>query len=194
VYYEKFDNQEYFSTQEFHNDREAADHWNEPGHRPRMELTVSWANEILRDDPEYTVIDYGSGSGGVISAIETERKIGYDFCPDNVKFAQDRGRNVIFKDFVADDNEYSDIAIITECLEHLADPLEFLRTLRARYLIMSMPVGETNEHHYEFHTHGADEDGVKYLMLYKTEWKPLKHQNLWGTQIWLAEKMDEYDG
>lgn len=188
MYFTKFDGQEYYSTQEFHNDRDAVDHVNDEGHRPRIELAAQWANQLVRANPELTIIDYGAGTGGLLSLIETDNKTGYDFTPANVEFAQNNGRDVFYKDFVNSEREYSDIAIITECLEHLDDPLGFIKSLEAEWLIMSMPVGETNEAHYEYHTHGADEEGVKVFMLIHNLWEPIMEQNIWGTQLWLARK------
>lgn len=189
MYFEKFDGQEYFSTQSFHNDRSAANHLEEAGHKDRLHYCADLINSLVSARPELSVVDYGAGSGGLISLINTENKIGYDFTPANVEFAKKKGRNVEYRDFVNNPlEEPGDVVVITECLEHLDDPIGFLESVqkKSQFLVMSMPVGETNQAHYEFHTHGADEEGVRYYMLEATEWWPVLHKNINGTQIWLA--------
>jgi len=189
MYFIKFKDSEYYSTEEFHRDRPAVDHLSEAGHKDRIELSAEWVNSLVRASEEgVTLIDYGCGTGGALSLIETENKIGYDFNAPAVRYAQDRGRPVEFRDFVNEPPLRSNIAMITECLEHLSDPVKFLFELDADWLVMSVPNGETEESHYEAHTHGMDEPGCREYLIKGSGWTPVLMKNVWGTQLWLARR------
>lgn len=186
MYFVKFEDTDYYSTPEFHSDRDAVAHDKEEGHIPRLERAAQWVDGLVRANPEYTVIDYGAGSGSLLRLSKAEQIKGYDFCPANVKYAQDHGQNVQFLDFVSTPREFSNVAVLLECAEHLLSPKEFLESLQAEWLVMSIPNGETQESHYFAHTHGADTEGCRELLLKASGWNPVMMENIWGTQLWLA--------
>lgn len=183
----KFDNAEHFSTAEFHADREAADHLHEAGHMARMWVVAGIVNDLLhRVGYDQNVIDYGCGNGGLISLLHARDVVGYDFQPANVTAAQELGRPVIEHDFVTEPGQ-SAIAVMTEVLEHMDDPHGFLKELDTTFLVASVPLGETPEHHYEYHVWGWDAEGFA-AMLTGAGFTPLGLIPVGGTQVWLARR------
>lgn len=158
--YKTFD-QPHSHDAEWYKDREAVDHINQAGHRPRLMQVKHYLSQILSNNLELkTVCDWGCGNGGLIREIEAEianvNIWGYDLCPANVVDAESRGsKNIIYTDFINDNNvQYSDIAICTEVLEHLVDPDAFIKKLldnNTKYIIASSPDYETPSYHAPFH-------------------------------------------
>jgi 2-polyprenyl-3-methyl-5-hydroxy-6-metoxy-1,4-benzoquinol methylase len=116
--------------------------------------------QILEENPDLTICDFGCGNAGLIREIESKvsNKIwGYDLCPANVEDAHEKGNknNVFYKDFVIEsDIEYPEVAICTEVLEHLVDPDGFLVHLKekgVRAIIASSPNYETPTYHAPGH-------------------------------------------
>ena len=180
----KFDGKEFFSTAEFHADRAAADHLHEAGHVPRLYAVAAAVNALVATGA-VSVIDYGCGSGGLLSLIAAPEKRGYDFQPDNVRFAQELGRPVEFKNFVDAEPEFSDVAVLSEVLEHMDDPHGFLGKLNCRVLVASVPLGETPQQHYELHRWGWCMDSFR-EMLKAAGFTSQSGVNVVGTQVWTA--------
>lgn len=183
----RFEGAEYFATEQFHEDREAADHLHEPGHMARLWCVAGIVNDIIwRQGHDLTIIDYGCGNGGLLSLLHSSNAKGYDFQPANVTQAQQLGRNVEHRDFV-NNPDRSNIAIMTEVLEHMDDPHGFLRNLECNILVASVPLGETPEHHYEYHVWGWDGDGFA-NMLTANGYAPFLAMPVGPTQVWAATK------
>lgn len=183
----RFADADHFATAEFHADREAADHLNEVGHMARLWCVAGLVNDYSwRFGYDRSIIDYGCGNGGLLSLIHSPNAKGFDFQPANVEAAKALGRHVTFKDFVAEP-ESSDLAVMTEVLEHMDDPHGFLKTLDANVLVASVPLGETPDNHYEFHVWGWDPQGFA-DMLKGSGFQPLTFMPLGMTQIWVATK------
>ena len=160
----KFTDADYRSTAEFHADREAADHLNQPEHRARLWLVAGLVNDLLyRNGYDRHVIDYGCGNGGLISLLHGTKVIGYDFCPANVAAAKAAGRNVEFHNFV-EHPVTCDIAVMTEVLEHMLNPHQFLAALDAPTLVASVPNGETPDRHGDCHVWGWDVPGFSAML------------------------------
>jgi 2-polyprenyl-3-methyl-5-hydroxy-6-metoxy-1,4-benzoquinol methylase len=87
--YKTFDNPHSHDT-EWYLNRESADHINENGHRPRLLKVQEYLLELVKNNVEYTICDFGCGNGGLMREIESKisNEIwGYDLCPANVKDA-----------------------------------------------------------------------------------------------------------
>lgn len=155
---------------EWYKDREVADHINQSGHRPRLMQVQDFLLQILKQNPDLTICDFGCGNAGLIREIQSKvsNKIwGYDLCPSNVKDAYEKGNtdNVFYKDFVIEpDIQYPDIAICTEVLEHLVDPDTFIKKLLnngVKFIIASSPDYETPDYHAPFHLWVFNGDSYK---------------------------------
>lgn len=154
----------YFSTQEFHDDREAAPHINEHGmQRDRLLLAGEFVKEAVLNWNLKTVSDLCCGDGGLLEHLTPffdDHNVdawGYEFQPANVRDAiYKRKVNVTFADVVNDDLELGDITVMTECLEHFHKPHEMVEKVaeQSRVMIVSSPNGEVPEAHYELHTWG----------------------------------------
>lgn len=186
----KFEGTDYFSTYDFHKDREEADHINQVNHRTRL-LEVAQLIQELSDREKITSwIDYGCGNGGLLSVVTNiKNKKGYDWMPKNVEGAKTKSRpGVIYANFLEIEPEKCDLATATEVMEHLQDPHGFARKLKCKYFIMSCPEGETPQGHDPVHVWGWDRQGMREL-LENNGYKVIKEAGGGGTMIFVAEKL-----
>lgn len=152
----------YFSTQEFHDERDAAPHIDQHGmQRDRLVLAADFVKDLVLEYKITTVSDICCGDGGLLEHLKPffeehdVRAWGYDFQPANVRDAvYKRKVDVSFADVVNDPIEYGELSIMTECLEHFYDPHAMVRNIKSDYFVASGPNGETPEAHYELHTWG----------------------------------------
>jgi 2-polyprenyl-3-methyl-5-hydroxy-6-metoxy-1,4-benzoquinol methylase len=155
----------YFSTQEFHDDREAAPHIEQHGmQRDRLVLAGDFVIDLCVNNPEIkTVTDVCCGDGGLLQYLSPffdERGIryyGYEFQPSNISDAvHKRGVDVRYADVANENIELGDLTIMTECLEHFHKPHEMLQKVAklSPFIVISGPNGEVPEAHYELHTWG----------------------------------------
>jgi 2-polyprenyl-3-methyl-5-hydroxy-6-metoxy-1,4-benzoquinol methylase len=154
----------YFSTQEFHDDREAAPHIEQHGmQRDRLLLAGEFVKQLYFEYGFKTVSDLCCGDGGLLQHLNPfflENGIsawGYEFQPANVRDAiYKRKVNVAFADVVNDDIQFGELTIMTECLEHFEDPHSMVKRIseNSKAIVISSPNGETPEAHYELHTWG----------------------------------------
>lgn len=167
---------------EWYKDREAVDHINQSGHRPRLLQVQEFLLQIVEENPDYTICDFGCGNAGLIREIESSisnKLWGYDLCPANVEDAHSKGsKNVSYTDFINDDSiEYPDIVICTEVLEHLVDPDSFIKKLLengVKYIIASSPDYETPTQHEPYHLWVFNGDSYK-DMFTDSGWNVLLH-------------------
>jgi 2-polyprenyl-3-methyl-5-hydroxy-6-metoxy-1,4-benzoquinol methylase len=112
---------------------------------------------------------------------------GYDFQPANVSSAPRRGVDVRYANFLQDDVEIGDVAVCTECLEHLEDPHAFLARLagQVKALVCSSPMNESDVLHDSLHAWAWDVDGYK-AMLTGAGFQVIETRELWPFQIHLA--------
>lgn len=158
------DGEPYFSTQEFHDSREAAPHIDQHGmQRDRLVLAADFVKDLVLKHDIKTVSDICCGDGGLLEYLKpffaehNVRSWGYDFQPANVRDAvYKRGVDVSFADVINDDIQFGELSIMTECLEHFYDPHAMVRKVgeQSNYFVASGPNGETPEAHYELHTWG----------------------------------------
>ncbi len=185
----KFPGTDFFSTQEFHTPREEADHINQPNHRTRLLEVARLIKELNDIDPILSWIDYGCGNGGLLSVVDCVlNKRGYDWMPKNVEAAERYGRPVRLKNFLADEPEECDLATTTEVLEHLQDPHGFVRKLKCKYLILSVPEGETPQGHDPVHVWGWDREGIHNLLT-NNGYEIIEDAGGGGTMIIVAKKL-----
>lgn len=177
----------FFSTQEFHNDREAAPHIEQHGmQRDRLLLAAALVLELCTDETNAirTVTDVCCGDGGLLEYLSPFLKQkgidfwGYEFQPSNIKDGVNkRGVDVRYADVANEDIQLGDLTIMTECLEHFHKPHEMVQKVaeRSPFIVISGPNGEVPEAHYEFHTWGWSWPAYENLIK-QAGYKVLRHE------------------
>lgn len=193
----------YVSTAEFHQDRERAPHLEQEWHRPRLETAASFVREIAakwpRDERMPTVSDLGCGDGGLLSLLKDCPDIiaawGYDFSPANAAGWTERGVNARALDvFRADWHRVhpGSIVVMTEVLEHIAEPHSVLTRLSmnrlTRYLVCSSPRNERPGNHSPEHAWAWDMDGYA-DMIRGAGWRIERHQGVGLFQVVMASSV-----
>lgn len=137
------------STAEFHRGRERAPHLEQPNHRPRLERAAAYVREAAGQLEEPTVSDLGCGDGGLLSLIQGDvaKAWGYDFQPTNAAGWAERHVSASHLDAFGTDRDLvtlGAITVVTEVLEHLADPHGSLAWIArgSRFVVASSPHGE----------------------------------------------------
>lgn len=180
----------FVSTAEFHADRDRAPHLEQEDHRPRLLAAAEMvADAALRLDDNATVSDLGCGDGGLLSLLEIPAW-GYDFQPTNKAGWAERGVTATALDVFGDRDsvDVGRIAVMTEVLEHIADPHEALRwvSTRARFLVASSPRFERPGAHVPEHAWAWNEGGFSRLIS-NNGWTILRHEMVGSSQLVLAE-------
>lgn len=177
----------YFSTQEFHNDREAAPHIEQHGmQRDRLLLAADFAREMIINYGLDTVSDLCCGDGGLLQYMQPffrdgyMKAWGYDFQPENVSAAARRNVDVKFADVLNDPGvTFGELVIMTECLEHFEDPHGMISKIanseEVTAIVISSPNGETPEAHYELHTWGWSWSAYENLIT-RAGFKVVRHE------------------
>lgn len=175
----------YVSTLEFHTGRPRAPHLEQPEHRPRLEM----AARLVRETGASSVSDLGCGDGGLLSLLDVDAW-GYDFAPANVPGWAERGVRAEALDVFGADRgrvRFGDVTVLTEVLEHVADPRGVLRWVASRFVVASSPRFETVTHHADEHAWAWNEAGFAKLFA-DTGWRVLRHEMCGTTQLVLAER------
>lgn len=161
----------YVSTAEFHADRARARHLEDPFHRPRLQVAAEFvADAVQRLGGEATVSDLGCGDGGLLSLIhDVAEAWGYDFCPANANGWPERGVKAESLDVFGADRyqvRFGQITVVTEVLEHLADPHGAVRWIgdHSEAIVASSPWNEGPHSHDECHAWAFDADGYRSLI------------------------------
>lgn len=162
------------STAEFHADRERAPHLEQPAHRPRLLAAAELVREaagLARLVGVATVSDLGCGDGGLLSLVQddVDEAWGYDFCPANAEGWVERGVTAEFLDVFGADSakvHFGAIAVVTEVLEHLADPHSAVRWIaeHSRLIVCSSPWNEGPWGYDPCHAWAWDRDGYRALL------------------------------
>ena len=162
-----------FISAEWYKDRAVSDHIHEAAHRGRIIRALADVCYLLDFDTENkTVGDFGCGNGGMLWRLKERmpdvESWGYDISPLAVEWATEKyGVKATVKDFInEDDLRFPDVAILTEVLEHLVEPVGLLRKLKngnVRWVVATSPMWETQERHYEYHLWAWDGAGFKKL-------------------------------
>ena len=197
------------TTAAWYRERERANHLggDDPHHRNRLRSAADAVLWFLHHRDFTTVGDFGAGDGGLrwhASHMWREegppRRVawwGYDLCPANVWAArEERKVNVKLYDFTRPGARlrFPDLAVMTETLEHLADPHNWLRVLarHCRALVCSSPADERPGASYEGHTWIWDEPGYAQLVE-RSGWKILTQWRVGPYQLINAEPLDSCD-
>lgn len=185
----------YVSTPEFHADRERAPHLEQEFHQPRLHLAAEFVREAAARTVTATVSDLGCGDGGLLSLLDGDPSIesawGYDFCPANATGWRERGVRAWSRDVFGADREsvqLGDITVMTETLEHLADPHGALRWVRggSSRLVCSSPWNENQNVHSPEHAWAWNLDGYA-SMIISAGWQIVRHETAGLFQVVLAQ-------
>jgi 2-polyprenyl-3-methyl-5-hydroxy-6-metoxy-1,4-benzoquinol methylase len=186
----------YVSTAEFHADRERAPHLEQAFHQERLYLAAEFVKQAARESGGATVSDLGCGDGGLLSLVQDAPGVrdawGYDFCPANEAGWVERGVQAEQLDvFGGDWNEVGtgSIIVMTEVLEHLADPHGILRRViqrdGAKGLVCSSPWNERPGMHSPEHAWAWDFEGYA-SMITTAGWTIVRHEQAGLFQVVLA--------
>lgn len=181
------------STATFHEHRERAPHWEQPWQRPRMNRALAYVEHAVATMSVTTVVDLGCGDGGLVAAMRDKNimAIGYDFQPSNVAGWKERGIEefCFAKNFVEAWWQVPgpSLYLITEVLEHLADPHEMIQRMHARraMVVASSPCTETYESHDECHAWAWDIEGY-HKMFMSAGYRVINHTQVGMFQVLLA--------
>lgn len=171
----------YVATLDFHHDRERAPHLEQADHRARLLRTA----KLVRSLNPGSVVDLGCGDGGLLSLLRGTDAWGYDFQPSNEPAWAQRGVTAERRDVfnTRDVPRWGELAVLTEVLEHLADPhgtVEWVAR-NARYIVASSPHTETAERHGDCHAWAWDLDG--YRALIEPHFEILTHETVDWSQL-----------
>ena len=161
------------STFAFHEHRERAPHLEQFVHRERLLLARNYVALAVQDVPRplTKIVDLGCGDGGLLSLlteVPLAAAVGYDFQPSNAVGWAERGVIAYARHFVDEwpAIPYADVYVLTEVLEHLADPHRMVRRVRERgaQLVCSSPWTESYESHDECHAWAWDQEGYAKML------------------------------
>jgi SAM-dependent methyltransferase len=183
------------STFAFHEHRPRAPHLEQDLHRPRLLAAAGLVRAAVRMSGGGTVTDLGCGDGGLLQLLGGEiRAWGYDFCPANAAGWAERGVEAEALDVFGADRarvRLGDVVVLTEVLEHIADPVGVLRWVHgsaASHLVCSSPWDETPNWHDECHAWAMDWQGYRDLVT-MAGWRILRHDKVDRFQLILAAKL-----
>lgn len=187
------------STYEFHEHRDRAAHLESPIHRPRLLAArgMVLAAARLVGSERATVVDLGCGDGGLLSIVQDEvcSAWGYDFTPANAAGWAERGVKAEALDVFGADRgrvQLGDIVVLTEVLEHIADPHGVLRWLYGhglpRFLVCSSPWDEHAGRHDECHSWAWDQPGYRNLVA-AAGWRILRHDLVGRFQLVMGMRL-----
>jgi len=177
----------YVSTAEFHADRERAPHLEQEWHQPRLYRAVNLVRDSITsmqaEDPLHpiTVSDLGCGDGGLLQALAYPLSWGYDFAPANAAGWTERRVTAVSADVFGADQDrirLGDIVVMTEVLEHVADPHGVLRWLKGSgvpVIVCSSPLNENQHNHSPEHAWAWDTQGYA-EMLAAAGWVIANHE------------------
>lgn len=164
------------------------------------ELAVKAVVDYCGGGPEsalLNVVDLGAGDGALLSLLPPwlrEESWGFDTIRADVQYANEaRGvkvwlRNVAKAMQWGSGMKVAPVVILTEVLEHMADPHGFLKLLHARpevrYVVASSPHSETPEQHEWNHAWCWDRDGYGRMFEHAGFHRREYHRVEWS-QLWL---------
>lgn len=161
------------STPEYHRDRPRAPHLEQPPHQGRIYLAARFVSEAVTDlGGQADVSDLGCGDGGLLSLVQEipgTTAWGYDFTPSMREGWAERGVTAYARNAFGTNRRgirLGDVVVMTEVLEHLADPHGALKWARGKgkRLVCSSPFNENDQVHDECHAWAWDLDGYADLI------------------------------
>lgn len=152
------------------------------GHWLRVEQTIIMANWMRTDYGLTSVADLSCGNAQIVERSHPWQEVYLgDFAPGYPITGP-------IEDTISE-IPHVDLFILSETLEHINRPVVLLKNLRvkARHLLLSTPIGETDEGNPE-HVWGWDQDGIQ-MMLDRAGWLPMGRVDLilpdtYSYQIW----------
>lgn len=194
---------------EWWRDREHCDHLGSPtgAHVARLKAAAAAAVKATGPFPELggivaPIIDLGAGDGALLELVGRQPHAwGYDIIRADVRYARDvRGVEVHLCNVareLEDDGlslgapEYGiSVVVLTEVLEHMADPHSFLAKLHARsevrFVVASSPHSETPEQHEWNHAWAWDTLGYD-RMFREAGFRGLECEQVEWSQVWTFE-------
>lgn len=187
-------------------DRQHCDHLGSPtgAHVARLHaaaaLAAKAAASIDSSSSTAHVVDLGAGDGALLSLLPDPLRdvsFGYDVISNDIIYAQ-RARGVQVRpilDLALDISDTSDVplvelgpvVVLTEVLEHMADPHAFLDHLHARpevrYVVASSPRRETPDKHEWNHAWCWDMAGYQDMFnaagFHAVQYLPVEWSQLW---------------
>jgi len=189
--YKLFDTPKYNNI-EFYKDIEMTDHINQFNHSLRLYISIAYILWVAKFNNIKTIGDFGCGNGGLIEFLSHNlpniKIYGYDLIPANVAEAQRRSLDVKLKDFICEKIDYPDLLILTEILEHLAEPRIFLQKIpKGTFIMATVPFGETLNSHWQHHLWIWDGDSF-FKMIEECGFKILQRGSIYTIQIVVAIK------
>lgn len=151
---------------------------NQPGFPQRAKMTAELVRLAAALSGAATVTDLGCGDGSLLAMLPAHLTAwGYEAGAGDVAHARYRGLDVRQADILLDDLEDGELIVASEVLEHLEDPVAFLKSLpHDPPLIASSPSAETGDWHNRIHSWAWDLEGYRdllerggYHVLYQTE-------------------------
>ncbi|WP_206060636.1 methyltransferase domain-containing protein [Nonomuraea basaltis] len=169
------------ATFAFHEHRPRAAHLEQSDHHARLHTTA----QLIRDLAPASVVDLGCGDGGLLSLIKDIPSWGYDFHPASAQGWAERGVTAEHRDVFGarDVPKWGQVAVMTEVLEHLADPhgtVEWV-SRHAEWVVASSPKDETGDRHGDCHAWAWDIDG--YRALFEPHYQVTSHTTVDWSQI-----------
>jgi hypothetical protein len=171
------------STAEFHRDRPRAPHLDQPSHWPRLHVAGQYIRATAAAGST-TLSDLGCGDGGLLSIVQdafSGGAWGYDFSPANAAGWAER-HVIAYQLDVFGDRWHrvtlGSTVVMTEVLEHLADPHGTLRRVHeggADHLVCSSPVNENADNHDECHAWAWNMRGYA-AMIANAGWSIAEHE------------------
>jgi hypothetical protein len=186
---------------EWWREREHCDHLGSPtgAHVARLKAAAAMAGSLALSMKGGYVVDLGAGDGALLSLLPDSLRdcsFGYDIIRADVMHANTvRGVKVWLRNVGKAVHRGAPIGgpvvVLTEVLEHMADPHGFLADLRKqaglRYVVASSPANETPEQHEWNHAYCWDTHG--YAAMFEAagfmakQLQPVEWSQLWTFEV-----------
>lgn len=183
---------------EWWRDRPHCDHLGSPTgtHVARLKAAAHHAQVAASLANNSAVVDLCAGDGALLSLLNGPfrgRSWGYDIIRADVEYARlERGVEVHLRNVRRGLEDggmmLAPVVVLTEALEHMADPHGFLKLLTGRedsprYVVASSPAEETEEQHEWNHAWAWDEHG--YVEMFRAAgFDPLAGKRIEWSQVW----------
>jgi hypothetical protein len=197
---------------EWWRDREHCDHLGSPtgAHVARLQAAERHARIAAlaagEDNDAAPVCDLGAGDGALLSLLPASLRAkswGYDIIRDDVNYANNgRGVKVYLRNVAkalgnGTPLHLAPVVVLTEVLEHMADPHGFLALLHARpevrYVVASSPFDENPERHEWNHAWCWDTEGYR-AMFNAAGFRRVGWEHIEWSQVWTFEAVREQRG